>query len=270
MADELIISAPADKVYRSTGILWGPPKVGKTTLLMSLPGKKLVINLDPDGTTSVAGREDMKMIDLSIYENTEIVGFMKAKVIQMIAESEEFGEGDSVIFDSASSYNQAALQTAVKNGVGKSTQFTPTMEVPGLSAYGARTQYTIDAFSKLLKVTGRKKMHCWFTAHEDTPTTNKTGDFLFQSILMSDNAINQVGLQISEMWYMFDNDKKRTIAVRACRGHKPMGSRIFRMDSDPEFILKYDPDKPNTQLHSIETWWNAWLAGGKHKLELPA
>lgn len=264
------ISNPGDIAPRSTGILWGPSKSGKTTLLMTLPGRKLIINVDPDGWTSVAKRKDMQVMDLSVLDFDETIRFGMGGLAMQIEKS-DFGEGDSLIFDSATSYGQCALQMAVKNKIGESRKsgFIPTIEEPGISAYGARTQYIVTTVRNLLRATAKKRMHCWVTSHEDTPTTNDKGDFLYQSMLMSENAVNQTGLAVSEIWYLSKMDKVRRLAIAPCRGKKPMGSRMFTMESEPEFVLKYDTSKPNTQPHSISTWWSQWLAGDKTALELP-
>lgn len=272
MADELVAQEGSDLKRRLTGICWGPPKGGKTSLLMTSPGKKVLVNVDPDGYTSVSYRDDYFLIDLAQYDHSEIVGLLTKKVpsmIQKMVDDGQISEGDTVLVDSLSSFGDAALMTAIKNGVGAGGGFKPTIEAPGLSAYGARTQYILEVVRQILKVTARNGLHCWFTAHMDTPTTDKGGNFLYQSMTLSDKATSSVGLSISEIWFLDTNDKKRTLAVRPVRGRKPMGSRIFTQSGDAEFTLKFDIDKPDTQPHSVATWWNKWLEGGKKKLELP-
>lgn len=272
MAEELVVQKQGEIKSRLTGICWGPPKAGKTSLLMSSPGKKLLVNIDPDGYTSIMHRDDYSVLDVSNYTHEEIVGLVTKKVPSMIAKMINEGElvpGDTVVVDSLSSFGDAALMLAIKNEVGKSPQFKPSIETPGLSAYGARTQYILEAVRQILKATARGGLHCWFTAHMDTPTNDKAGNYLYQSMTLSDKATSSVGLSISEIWFLDSNDKKRTMAVRPVRGRKPMGSRMFTQSGDAEFTLKYDIDKPDTQPHSVATWWNKWLEGGKKKLELP-
>lgn len=268
MAAEITIKPKTELIPRLTGVLWGPPKAGKTTLLMSSPGKKLIVNVDPDGWNSVASRDDFSVIDLAQEDFQDVITFGKDKLGTAIAES-DYGPGDTLIFDSISSYGQNALQMAVYRGIGKSNKWSPTMEEPGLSAYGARTQYIVQTVRNILKATAKKGMHCWFTSHEDTPTTNAAGEFLYQTMFLSDNGINQIGLSLSEIWYTFDANSVRKLLIRPARGKQPMGSRLFRMDKEPEFVLKYDPREDNSQPHSIETWYNNWIEGGKKPLELP-
>jgi hypothetical protein len=272
MAEEFRVKEKSEIVSRLTGIIWGPPKAGKTSLLMTSPGKKLLVNVDPDGYTSISGRDDWSLLDLAQYTHAEIVALGTKKVPTMIQKMCDEGKlvpGDTVIGDSLSSFGDAALLTAIQNKVGEGKGFTPSIEAPGLSAYGARTQYILEFVRQLLKVTARNGLNCWFTAHMDTPVTDDKNNYLYQSMTLSDKATSSVGLSISEIWFIDSNDRKRTIAVRPVRGRKPMGSRIFTQSGDAEFILKFDIDKPDTQPHSISTWWKAWEAGGKKKLELP-
>lgn len=273
MAEELEIKQPEAIAPRWTGILWGPAKAGKTTLLCSLPGKKLIINVDPDGYESVAFRTDYSVIDLSGYDHKDVIGAGEKVVPKKIEALDDFGPGDTVIFDSLSSYGWAALNTAILNNVGageKGSNFKPTIEAPGLSAYGARTNYQVAAMRQILKATTRKRMHCWFTAHMDTPTTNKQGDFLYQSMTLSDNGTTQVSLSISDIWFIDRDDKKTTIAIQPVRGRKPMGSRIFDQKGSPEFVSKYDIDIPDDeQPYSMSSMWRMYLAGNKRKLPTP-
>lgn len=267
--EDSMIKKPETIQPRLTGILWGPPKSGKTTLLMSMPGNKLIVNVDPDGPNSVYGRDDYSLLDISDMDDKACCEFTTKGELSTEIMNSDFGEGDSLIFDSLSSYGQRALVTAINNKVGQSPGFTPSIEAPGLAAYGARTQYIVSTVRNVLKATARKKMHCFFTSHEDTPTTDKAGNFLYQTMYMSDNAINQTSLSISEVWYIFQDNKVRRIMVAPGRGKKPMGSRMFTTIDDPEFIVKYDPLKPNTQPHSMETWWKEWLKVRPAKLPLP-
>lgn len=269
---ELELQRQGDIKRRLTGICWGPPKAGKTSLLMTSPGKKLLVNIDPDGYTSIMQRDDYMVLDLAQFSHQEIVGLLTKKVpsqIEAMIKDGTLVEGDTVVVDSLSSFGDAALMLAIANGVGAGSGFKPSIETPGLSAYGARTQYILEAVRQILKATARGGLHCWFTAHMDTPTNDKGGNFLYQSMTLSDKATSSVGLSISEIWFLDTNDKKRTLAVRPVRGRKPMGSRMFTQSGDAEFILKYDIDKPDTQPHSVATWWSKWQEGGMKKLELP-
>lgn len=266
------VEAPGQVAPRMTGIVWGPPKVGKTTFLMSAPGTKLIINVDPDGYQSVAGREDFLLLNIAQEEPGVVIRYCRDNLtgqIKKLITEEKLKAGDTVVFDSLTSFAHNCLLDAVSRSIGESRTFKPSIETPGLAAYGARTQNTLVTMQKLLKATAQAGLHCFFTAHLAEPERNKEGEYLYETIALSDNTINGSTLAISEIWYMDEATKKRTLAIRACRGKKPMGTRLFVTDKEPEFTLKYDPTKGNDQPHSIETWFNAWVKGGKQKLPLP-
>jgi hypothetical protein len=76
------------------GVLFGPPKTGKTTLSTSA-GKTLIINFDPDGpsTKTLKGRKDIDIVQPETLAETENV--LKA-IIGGEADSYEFITLDSV------------------------------------------------------------------------------------------------------------------------------------------------------------------------------
>ncbi len=68
---------PSGKVRRLIGLVFGPPKSGKTTYAAS--GKNvLILNFDPDGaaTTTIIGRKDITVIDITSVDQLD--GIIKA------------------------------------------------------------------------------------------------------------------------------------------------------------------------------------------------
>ena len=258
---------------RMGGIIWSMPKVGKTTYACSSPGTKWIINLDPEGYVSVIEKMDRGEVivwDYSDLSSNNLIGFMNSdKIEKKIVENVK--EGDTVLFDSVTMMNKHGLMLAIERNVGGSPKFSPSLEAPGLAAYGARTAYLGDAMWRVLRATRRVGAHIWFLAHEDTPERNDKGDFLYQSILMSDNALNVASASISEIWWMKDTGNNgRNVYIKPAEMHKPMGSRMFRMDEAAFFKLKYDPEKPDLdQPHSIASLWKKFRDTGK-KLSVPS
>jgi len=267
---ELTVQTNPKPTPRLAGLIWGNAKVGKTTYAASSPGKKYIINLDPEGYIAVDHRDDVEVWDYSDQEPKRVIDFFTTKLGTRIDQSDA-KPGDTFIFDSITVMNQHGLMTAIANGVGESRSFKPSIEMPGLAAYGARTQYLIHSMQPVLRATRRKGCNIWFIAHEDTPERNDKGDFLYQSILMSDNAINQTSAAISEIWRMsVGTSNNREVFIRQTNLYKPMGSRIFRMDEGSSFKLKYDIDKPDLdQPHSIASLWQKYLDGNGQKLHAP-
>lgn len=251
--------------------MWGSAKVGKTTYACSSPGRKYIINLDPEGYVSIEYRDDVTIWDFSDREPRDLVPYLMDKLGTQIEKSGA-QPGDTFIFDSVTMLNQHALTEAVRRNVGAGKKgFNPTIEEPGQSAYGARTQFLIHTMHPILRATRRIGCHVWFIAHENTPERDDKGNFLYQSILMSDNAINQTSAAISEVWRMtVGTSNNRELFVRQTGSYKPMGSRIFRMDEAAQFKLAYDIDKPDAgQPHAISSLWAKYLEGGKQKLHVP-
>lgn len=266
---ELEIEASTSRKSRTTGILWGMAKCGKTTFLTSLPGKKLFVMLDPDGDASLPDREDIHILRLYEYQDDLILRYLTDKMPAFIRKNEQ--GFDSFIFDSLSTLGQVALNEAIRTEVGASgkDKFKPTLDAPGLAAYGSRTAHIVDIVNKNLRATGAVGAHCWFTSHEDEAQTNNKGEFIKITMTLSGKAINGVGLNVSEIWHMSVNDKKWRIAIAPTRGKQPMGSRLFKVTGDIEFNVRYKPELGVDQPHSIATWYNQWIESGKNKLEVP-
>lgn len=266
---EVTIQSASDIKPRFTLFLWGASKTGKTTFAVTAPGRKLYVCFDPEGFIPIAGRDDVDILRLDDLEVGEACRYGQKSLPTLIEQLEE-GKYGTVIVDSISAYAQIALLHAIETSVGKTMKFTPSIEAPGLQAYGARKEYVVALIRNVLKATARKHLHCIFIGHEDDPQLDDDGKFLYQSIMLSQKTVNNVALAISEIWYLRESDGKRYVAVRACRGHKPMGSRIFDMSGEPEFELLYDQDVPDEdQGHTIAAWWNVWEKGGRVKLSLP-
>lgn len=226
--------------------------------------------LDPDGDQSIPNRDDVSIIRMYEQPDDVVIRYLTNNMPTMLRKNEQ--QFDSVIFDSCSTLSSMALNTAIKNEVGASSgknSFKPSLEAPGLAAYGARTNYIIDIVNRNLRATSAVGMHCWFTSHEDEPKTDDKGSFLYITMTLSGKSINGVGLNVSEIWHMRMNDKQWHIAIANSRGKKPMGSRIFDVTGEPEFRLRFDPDKGPDQPHSIAKWFEQWEQGGRKKLALP-
>lgn len=270
MTEEVSIPVDERPKVRLAGLIWGSAKTGKTTLACTSPGHKYIINLDPEGPVSIMHRDDCTVWDYSDVEPGEVIKVFTTTLGTKIMESPA-QPGDTFVFDSTTVLNQFALLTAIKNKVGESKIFTPSLEMPGLPAYGARTQYLINIMGTVLRATKRKGCHVWFIAHEDTPEKDKEGNFLYQSILMSDNAINQASAAISEIWRMTEHDNARTIEVRQSSTHRPMGTRMFDTSDMKKFKWKYDINKPDLeQPMSIASMWAKFEARGYKKLPVPS
>ena len=222
--------------------------------------------IDPDGKESIPEVCDYKVLDLSMMEDGETVRALKDKVPTMIKQMK--GQVASVVVDSLTVYAERGLNYAIQQKVGGSPKFTPTIEAPGQTAYGARRQYIVHATSNILRATALVGMHCFFTTH-DSEVTNDKGEILHYTMMLGGKANNDVGIKISECWWMREHDGKWFIAVRNCRQREPMKTRMFNSSSSPEFELKFNPALGIDQPHSISRWFESWIAAGRKKIPLP-
>lgn len=239
-------TSSADLITRVAGIIWGDSKTGKTTWAMSLPGRKLLINFDPDGYLSVASRDDFDVLDLSILPVGEQIDQAKKAATYIVENKDKY---QSVILDSVTTLVAATTKDAINRGVGKSTKFSPTLDTPGLVAYGSRNAHAMDVIEKVLRATGINRQHCFFIAHADDPEYDEDGKNVLRQTMMLGAKVRQgAALRVSEIYYLgLATQNRRTIYTAPFGVLTPMGSRIFDTAKVPRFDLRYTIDKPDDQ-----------------------
>lgn len=262
---------------RMAGLLWGAAGCGKTTFAATGPGDKLWISFGDNEHVSVAHRKDVYIADCSGLNVDDL--FMQAQndnpfgLDQMLSTQQNI---ETVVIDSATALAFRALQKAVKDGIGGSRTFKPTMSQPGLSAYGGRNGIVLEVLTGLLKVTSKHNVHVIITAHEADPTMTKDGNgndvIDYIGTMLGGQLINNMTWRLSEIWYMSqDNFKERDrrIAFRPTRLRKPMKTRMFSDKGNPEFVLDYDADKPDEGQMTIAGFYHKFVNGNYRKLECP-
>jgi hypothetical protein len=264
----------AESEQRFSLLLWGLAGCGKTTLAASAPGRKLLINFDPDGPVSLGPRSDIALLDLS-GERYGVVDIFKldddpllpwhdGKKYRLSKLIEELGIV-TVIVDSVTAFTDQAVQKGISVTKGA------TIERPSPGAYGARNALTLRMMSGILRLTKRMNINVIFITHEDdSGVRDKEGNLLHITMLLGGKLGGQVGLQLSEVWFMSDDGKVRKIAVRPARMRKPMKTRMFDARDKVEFVLKYDPYKSVYGVHSLTAFIEEWEANGRNKIQIPA
>lgn len=250
---------------RMSLLLWGPPGCGKTVLAASAPRKKLLINFDPDGPSSLGGRDDIYLLDLSGERNSIVDKFNNDdpyNVGKLLADKE--ADISTVIVDSTTAYSQLAVEKGISITKGA------TLERPSPGAYGARNAITLRMITSLLRVTKKTNTNIIFTSHEDAPTTSDDGTVMHITLALGGKLCNQAALQISEVWHMSDNGKERKLMVRPGRMRKPMKTRMFDASKSFEFTLRYDQNNGPDGEHSIASFLAAWEKNNYSKLPIPS
>lgn len=234
-------------------LLWGQSGVGKTTWAATAPGDKLWVSFGDQEHGPVVHRSDVSVMDCSMYRPEEI--FLRVK------ESDPFGldaylaqheEIETVVVDSITVIEQLALDKAVNAGVGKSTKFTPTIEVPGFSAYAGRNQNLLLVVRSFLKVTAKHAVHIVMTAHERDPLEEEGQ--VVRRIALGGQLIGKVTSMLSEVWSLrqeVSRKRDRIITTRVSGGRRPMKTRMFSQKGGASFIVNYDPDKPDNAKGQI-------------------
>jgi len=263
----MTLETPKQAAKRLSMMIWGSSGSGKTTLAATAPGKKLWISFDPDGTASIAYRDDILVMDYSTKPNKCVEDFKVEDPIRITKFLEDNPSIETVVFDSLTTFGDKALARGVTVAQGTKKGRDATTEDPGYGGYGNKNTWTRLLVSNLLKATGAVGRNMIFIAHEDKPTLNKEGQVMFISIMLGSSLNEQLPVTISEIWHLHDNGKERKIAVRNCRGHKPVKSRMFKTSEEPEFIWHYDAETEEGE--GIEDWYNAWKENNFLKLELP-
>jgi hypothetical protein len=272
--DGLQIPTLAETDKRFSLLLWGLAGCGKTALAMSLPGRKLLINFDPDGPNTLGARDDVILIDLSgekfavvdKFKDDDPILPLAGKTFRLSKIIEDL-QIDSVIVDSCTAYSQLAVEKGINvtNGA--------TLERPSPGAYGARNAITLRMMSNILRITKRLNKHVAFITHEDDGgVKDKEGNILHITMLLGGKLGQQVALQISEVWYMQDDGKARKILVRPGRMRKPMKTRMFDTTKTFEYTSKYEQfgkDAPYG-LHSLASFIKEWEDNGRDKIQIPS
>lgn len=256
-------------------ILWGPPGDGKTTWAATAPGVKLWLSFGDNEHLPVSDREDVHVVNLAGlgFEDLfkETAGDNPFNLDRYLAENEVI---ETVVIDSLTAIEYKGLQRAVANKVGASNRFTPTMEAPGMSAYGGRNANVIEAMSGLLKVTAKHNVHVIFTAHEADPTLDKEGNIQYIAIALGGKIVNNMSWRLSEVWHFMQQrsgNRDRQLTVRAYGQRKPMKTRMFDQKGDAQFVIQYDPDKPDDApgQHTIAGFYRQWIDNGKRRIPPP-
>jgi hypothetical protein len=257
-----------------TMLLWGKPGCGKTVLAGTAPGKRLWLQFDPAGTASLTPSDDNMIVDLSGIDPKRLDVLkqgtaFEADLVKLLRNNDNI---KTVIVDSLTSLGQAALTYAILSGKANKGAFKATLEDPGQSGFGVRLAIVQDFVKLALRACADYKKHCIFICHEkDARAESVNGKSMVVEITMNlgGQLNNNVGLSISELWYVEDTGKQRLIYLRNHGVKRPMRTRMFLVPPDKQTLV-WEYDQATGTGDTIAKWYAAWQANGFNKLPLGA
>lgn len=265
----------SDDPDRIAMMLWGPSSAGKTTWAATAPGEKLWLSFGDNEHGSVKYRPDVHVADLSKLSLDDL--FLHGQsdnpfgLDQLLNENENI---QTVVADSATALTFRALEKAVKEGIGSSNKFKPTMMFPGQSAYGGRNGIVLQVVTGLMRVTAKYGVHFILTAHEADPTMSKQDASIIDyiGVMLGGQLVNNMSLRMSEIWHYrhsTSGDRERIVSFRPTGNRRTMKSRMFRYDQEASFIADYDANKPDEGQMTIASIWDDWCAVNGGRLDVP-
>lgn len=264
--------APSDApVKRLSNVIWAPAGMGKTTLAMTMPGRKALINFDPDGPASIPAmlmdkksrpHDNVTVFDFSSVSDSFIA---RLKETDPFGLEKSFDHFDTYIIDSLTSVTERTLARGIDITKGAS------LERPSPGAYMARNNLAINLIRNVLLVTGKANKHVCFIAHEGAPQTNDDGALLGYTMSLGGQLPSQTALRINECWPMFEDGKNRKMIIcRKSRLREPAKSRMFDTTKSTEFEWRFDTsDWDNEKNMRIDKWYEAWKANSFNKIGMP-
>lgn len=265
------VTSGVESIERLAILLWGPAGCGKTTFSATAPGKKLWLSFGDNEHVSIAHRKDVMVANLSGLDAQDVFKYAQSDnpfgLDQLLAKHTEI---ETVVCDSLTAVTFKALQKAVQDKVGAGRGFTPTMEAPGISAYGGRNAIVLETVTGLLRVTAKHKVHIIFTAHEDDATLTSEGIVDYITVMLGGKIVGNMTWRLSDIWHMSQSElgeKKRRLSVRPYAKRRPMKTRMFD-EGNASFDLRYDAKKPDKGQMTIANWWEEWVKKGE-RLPVP-
>lgn len=254
----------APEVRRLSMVIWAPAGMGKTTLACTAPGRKALINFDPDGPASIPepDKKNITVFDLSSKDDSF---FMRLKDGDPLGIEKTFDHFDSYIFDSVTSIVERTLAIGISETKGA------TLLRPSPGAYAARNNLAVNFIRNVLRITAKANKHAIFVTHEGAPQTNDDGALLGYTMSLGGQLPSQVALRINECWPMFEDGKNRKMIIcRKSRLRDPAKSRMFDTSSSTEFEWRFNPNDWNDPTNmTLEKFYNEWTAANYNKLPMP-
>jgi hypothetical protein len=248
---------------RFVGIIWGPVGAGKTPLLMTGRGKKLILMFDIDGWRSISHRlHDCTIEDFSGQSHEVVDQFFvpTSRYLEQLEEKLATGEFGTLVLDSITSVFDMSLLRGIEKVAPSITKgVKPSVIAPGLSGYGARGIMIRNIIMNLHKIAARTGVDFIVTAHEKIDVDDK-GIPVEYTMLLGGEAFVQIPKHFSEIWRLTDVDGTKIIEVRPYNKVRSVRTRMFRTDKNYKFPWSFDTY--NWTGEGISTWMDEWKDNG--------
>lgn len=253
----------AARPLRVSMFLWGPAGCGKTHFAGTAPGKRLLINFDPDGYATLPKDADTLVKDYSAEPDRCVDEIKSTNPFDIEGELKRHPEIQTVIIDSVTAF----VSRAVAYSAGHKYAPGSVFENPGPSGYGFRNRFTLGLCKSVLLATAKHDKHVIFIGHEDVPTLGAEGVVQEITVLLGGSLKQEVPSQISEVWHMQERNLTRYVQVRQSGLYKPMKTRMFNAQTNFEFVAS---DKANPSKVLLSDLFQRWKDNNYNKLELPS
>lgn len=264
LAGGVTIQSAIDVPTTMAIMLWGEAGVGKTTLACTAPGRKLLINFDPRGPSSVAYRGDVSVADYSGHGT---------RIVEEFKKTDPFGLGrviddyDTVVVDSLTTVGDLTVARGIELNAGSQPGKGAMVERPSLAAYQARNNLILALVTNMLRLCQHHDKHLIVIAHEGAKDKDDSGNIVSIPMYLGGQLPAQTSVRFSEVWALYELNRNKTIAIRACRSRGPIKTRMFATNGEPEFKWSYNPESDTGM--TIASWHDKWLENGKRKIALP-
>ena len=261
------ITTPQTKAEKLALLLWGEAGCGKTTLAATAPGKKLWINFDPKGTSSLGGMDDIMIADYADMRYAELIPLFRRDGLPFLDKFIKEHGIETIVVDSVTIFNEKSLEYAVFNGGLNNV----SLEAPGQAGYGRRNTYTMEMVNNINQVAMKNDCHIIFITHEKLIDKKdaKGKELPSETTMMLGGSLKTtLPIRISEVWSMLDNSAgKKDIYIIGSALRKPMKTRMFVTNKQPKFTWNYNPTTRDGE--GISDWYKRWVDNGGKKIELP-
>jgi len=248
---------------RVSMFLWGLPGCGKTHFANTAPGKRLWINFDDSGLSSLGSDENVLVKDYTTEPDSCVNTVKDADPFGIERAIKDNPDITTIVVDSVTAFVSRAVAYSANHKHAAGSVF----ENPGPAGYGFRNRFTLGLCKSVLLITAKHDRHCIFIGHEDTPTMSSDNKVIQEiTVLLGGSLKAEVPSQISEVWHLRESNFTRSVQVRQIGLHKPIKTRLFDASKKSEFIIS---DKANNSIVRLDDLFDKWKECNYNKLPVP-